>query len=207
MPLMAQRHTFHGYEDVKDVASDLVQEQRNVWGYHANLRATHPYFVSWTTWPWLKRPTWYYYKQDQDGEHGYVHGIVAIGNPALWWVSLPVSVFVLGWGLWRREPWRIFSGLGYFMLYLPWGVSPRQLNYSHYLFEAIPYACLSLAFLLDRYWDSRARWVPRAYVGLIVLLFLFFFPFLTALPVPTRWFFESLWNNGPRPWTWFPTWV
>ena len=31
-----------------------------IWRYHANLRATHPYFSKWYTWPWLYRPTWYY---------------------------------------------------------------------------------------------------------------------------------------------------
>ena len=34
-------------------------------------------------------PTWYYFNQNAD--EAIVRGIVAIGNPALWWVSVPVS--------------------------------------------------------------------------------------------------------------------
>jgi dolichyl-phosphate-mannose--protein O-mannosyl transferase len=92
-------------------------------------------------------------------------------------------------------------------LNVPWGISPRTLNYSHYLFEAIPYSCLSLALLLDRWWDDEAqRWTARGYVALTVLLFFFFLPFLAAIPVPESWYYFRV-VGGVRPWTWFRTWV
>jgi len=37
-------------------------------------------------------------------------------------------------------------------------------------------------------------------------MFLFFLPFLLALPVPVDWYNHTF-RNGVRPWTWFPTWV
>jgi dolichyl-phosphate-mannose--protein O-mannosyl transferase len=183
----------------------MVAEQQRVWSYHANLRATHPYFSEWYTWPLLLRPTWYYFQQPPDTD--VVRGIVAIGNPALWWASVPVSLWAILVGARRRDPWLVFSGAGFFALYLPWGISPRTLNYNHYLFEAIPYACLSLGLLLDRFWeDGRLRAAARAYVAVVVVLFLFFYPFLAALPVPQGWYYQDL-GGGVRPWTWFPKWV
>ena len=182
--------------------SDLWPHQVAIWRYHSELRATHPYFSKWYTWPWLYRPTWYYFKQDSC----FVRGIVAIGNPALWWVSVPVSVWAVIEGLRHRDPRRVFCGAGFFALYLPWGVSPRTLNYSHYLFEAIPYACLTLGLILDRLWDGPARLGARGYALLVVLMLFFFLPFLVALPVPVDWYYMDL-RNGVRPWTWFPTWV
>ena len=179
---------------------ELLPLQKAIWRYHADLRATHPYFSRWYTWPLLYRPTWYYFKQT--GET--IRGIVALGNPALWWASVPVTVWALVTGAREKNPRRLFSGLGFCALYLPWGISPRTLNYSHYLFEAIPYACLSLGELLDRAWD--VKWAARAYVALVVLLFFFFLPFLVALPIPARWYFHDL-GGGVRPWTWFPKWV
>jgi dolichyl-phosphate-mannose-protein mannosyltransferase len=181
---------------------ELWPLQKAIWRYHADLRATHPYFSEWYTWPWLYRPTWYHFKQT--GET--IHGIVAIGNPALWWASVPVTLWALGTGARARDPRRLFSGLGFCALYLPWGISPRTLNYSHYLFEAIPYACLSLGSLLDRGWDGRWAPLARGYVALVVVLFFFFLPFLIALPVPAGWYFHDL-GGGLRPWTWFPKWV
>jgi dolichyl-phosphate-mannose-protein mannosyltransferase len=178
---------------------ELLPLQTAIWRYHADLRATHPYFSKWYTWPLLYRPTWYHFKQT--GET--IHGIIAIGNPALWWASVPVTLWALVTGARERDPRRLFSGLGFCFLYLPWGLAPRTLNYSHYLFEAIPYACLSLGGLLDREW--AAKWA-RVYVALAVVLFFFFLPFLVALPIPARWYFHDL-GGGVRPWTWFPKWV
>jgi dolichyl-phosphate-mannose-protein mannosyltransferase len=191
-PWMAQGHSI----------KELAPLQKAIWRYHADLRATHPYFSQWYTWPMLYRPTWYYFKQT--GET--IRGIVAIGNPALWWASVPVTLWALITGARERDPRRLFSGLGFCALYLPWGISPRTLNYSHYLFEAIPYACLSLGGLLDRAWEGRWSPLARGYVALAIFLFFFFLPFLIALPVPARWYFHDL-GGGVRPWTWFPKWV
>jgi dolichyl-phosphate-mannose-protein mannosyltransferase len=181
---------------------ELLPLQKAIWRYHADLRATHPYFSRWYTWPLLYRPTWYYFKQTGDT----IRGIVALGNPALWWASVPVTVWALVTGAKEKNPRRLFSGLGFCALYLPWGISPRTLNYSHYLFEAIPYACLSLGELLDREWCGKWALLSRSYVAVVVLLFFFFLPFLIALPVPAGWYFHDL-GRGVRPWTWFPKWV
>jgi dolichyl-phosphate-mannose--protein O-mannosyl transferase len=178
---------------------DLVEIQKEVWRYHANLQADHPYFSKWYTWPLLYRPTWYYFK-DLGAE---VRGIVAIGNPALWWASVPVTAWALVTGARDRDWRRLFAGAGFCCLFLPWGISPRTLNYSHYLFEAIPHACLALGLLLDRAWDRS--WAARAYVLATILLFLFFLPLLLAWSVPRTLFYGL--DGGVRWWTWFPTWV
>ncbi len=192
VPWMRQGHT----------VGEVVGLQRAIWTYHAKLDATHTYFSPWWTWPWLYRPTWYFWWSGG----ALVRGIVALGNPAIWWVSVPVSAWAVGTGVRWRDPRRVFAGAGFFLLYLPWGVSPRTLNFSHYLFEAVPYACLSLGLLLDRAWDGRHPLLPRAYVLLVAALFLLFLPFLTAMSVPA-----SLWGfrfpGGGGIWTWFPTWV
>jgi len=87
------------------------------------------------------------------------------------------------------------------------GPLPRTLNYSHYLFEAIPYACLSLGTLLDLNWDGPGfrRVLARLYLAIVVAMYFFFLPFLLALPIPTSWYYFEI--RGWRPWTWFPTWV
>lgn len=184
---------------------ELPEHTRAVWRYHADLRATHPYFSSWYTWPWLYRPTWYYFNQTADVP-AQVRGIVALGNPWLWWASVPVTFWALVTGVRARDPRRVFAGMGFACLYLPWGISPRTLNYGHYLFEAIPYACLSLGMLLDRYWDTW-RDTTRAYVAVVVATFLFFLPFYTGYPVPGPWYYYNFFGTMVRPWTWFTTWV
>ena len=195
VPWMRQGH------DIRDVLA--IQE--SIWNYHATLSATHPYFSRWYTWPWLYRPTLYYFGVDPP-DVGPIRGVIALGNPALWWASVPVTLWALVTGVRARDPRRLFTGAGFCLLYLPWGLSPRTLNFSHYLFEAIPYACLSLGALLDRGWDSRLLPFARGYVFLAVLLFLFFFPFLTAIPIPHDVFYFRI-LEGSTPWWWFTTWI
>jgi dolichyl-phosphate-mannose--protein O-mannosyl transferase len=186
---------------------DVLRTQRDIWNYHAHLSATHHYFSRWWTWPWLYRPTWYFWWSDAK----VVRGIVALGNPAIWWLSVPAAIWALVSGLLARDWRRLFAGGGFALLYLPWGLSPRTLNFSHYLLEAIPYACLALGTLLDRAWDGRERYLARGYVAVAVALFVLFLPFLLALPVP-----QALWNyrfpflgrlGGAGIWIWFRTWV
>jgi dolichyl-phosphate-mannose--protein O-mannosyl transferase len=201
LPLMLQAHPGSAPEWVR-AAKTVVLSQRDIWSYHANLRATHSYFSAWWTWPFLYRPTWYYF---WTGE-GVVRGIVALGNPAIWWASVPVSLWAVVGGLRRREHWRLFTGAGFFLLWLPWSLSPRTLNFSHYLLEAIPYACLSLGLLLDRFWDGRERLLAWAYVVAAAALFLHFLPLLTGLPLPASLWGFRFWHLGGL-WTWFATWI
>jgi dolichyl-phosphate-mannose-protein mannosyltransferase len=193
VPWMRQGHT----------AWEVVTLQRAIWDYHAHLDATHSYFSPWWTWPWLYRPTWYSWWSGD----GWVRGIVALGNPAVWWASAPVAAWAVATGVRWRDPRRAFAGAGFFFLYLPWGLSPRTLNFSHYLFEAIPYACLSLGILLDRTWDGRHPLLARGYVLLAALLFLLFLPLLTAIPVPVGLWQFRFFPGGGGLWTWFPTWI
>jgi dolichyl-phosphate-mannose--protein O-mannosyl transferase len=140
------------------------------------------------------------------GDDGVVRGIVALGNPAIWWASVPVSSWALISGVRGRDPRWIFTGAAFFLLYLPWALSPRTLNFSHYLFEAIPYACLSLGLVLDRSWDGSRRWLAWGYVAVTALLFLHFLPLLTAMPLPA-WLWSFRIDHGGGLWTWFTTWI
>jgi len=203
VPWMLQSHTL---ADVllleKATLRDLVLQQRAVWDYHAQLSATHHYFSPWWTWPWLYRPTWYFWWSDAET----VRGIVALGNPAIWWASVPAVLWALVTGWRERDPRRLFAGAGFCLLYLPWGLAPRTLNFSHYLFEALPYACLSLGMMLDRAWDGPLARGARGYVVLAGVLFLLFLPILTAVPVAQDvWAFRFWWGAGL--WIWFPSWI
>lgn len=203
MPALVYLASYWCYPVMRPTSVEhLWNTQKAMWEYHATLNATHAYFSPWYTWPWLARPTWYYYKQQADS----VFGIVALGNPALWWASVPATLAALVTGIRERDPRRLFAAVGFVCLYLPWGLAPRKLNFSHYLFEALPYACLSLGFFLDRALDDR-RWRQWAwaYLGVCLGLFLFFFPILTAYPIPL-WLFQSE-LFGRMPWLWFKSWI
>ena len=126
---------------------ETVRTQRDIWAYHANLRASHTYFSR---------------VVDLAAALPADLVLLVLGRRAACAASSRSATRRSG-GLACRSPAgrscsgsaardarRVFAGAGFFLLYLPWGLSPRTLNFSHYLFEAIPYACLSLGMLLDR---------------------------------------------------------
>lgn len=185
VPYMAQGHSL----------LEVVQMQKNMWGYHANLHASHSYSSPWWQWPLMIRPTWYYYHSGKEG----VSGILALGNPTLWWASMPAlaGMMVVAW---RQKLWMgwfvVLLGLG---MYLPWAVQPRSLLFMHYMLETLPFAALALAYFLERLWRHPDWESPAStYLLLSVGLFLFFYPLLSALPIPEAFY---------RMHIWFSTWI
>lgn len=95
----------------------------------------------------MLRPTWYYF---QDLKNTGVQGLAAvwaIGNAFVWWSSIPALLYAayLGYRDRARQLGTLaLLGIG---LWAMWGVQPRPLLYMHYMFETIPFACITLAYL------------------------------------------------------------
>ncbi len=140
-------NTFQSLADVTRGARQLWDEQVQVFQYHARLTATHPYFSAWWTWPWLYRPTWYFYK----GTEQTIRGVIALGNPALWWAAVPVTLWALVTGVRQRDPRLLFSGA---RLLLP--VSPLGPLAAHAQLQPLPLRVPSLRVPEPRH-PSRPR--------------------------------------------------
>lgn len=186
IPYMLQGHNL----------GEVFSLQKAMWGYHANLQASHNYSSAWYQWPFMYRPTWYFF---QDVGAGRIAGIIAIGNPAVWWVSIPALLGMTVLAV-RRKLWAgLFlatMGLG---LYLLWAVQPRSLVFMHYMFESIPFACLAIAYFVDRLWRHRDFQVLAfAYLAAAVGMFIFWYPLWSGLPIPQAFYRMHLW---------LPTWI
>ncbi|HBN09611.1 MAG TPA: hypothetical protein DD435_13485 [Cyanobacteria bacterium UBA8530] len=194
IPLLLYALSYIPYLQQGHVWREVLDMQKNMWGYHANLHASHSYASPWWQWPLMIRPTWYYF---HDWKNGTLSGIDCIGNPAIWWLGVPAIGFLLYW-LKRGFTWNslfvVAMALG---LYLPWAVQPRPLVFMHYMFEAIPFMVLAIAFIVDWLWE-REKKIAVSYLVLVACLFLFFYPMLTAFPM--TWEFYRLH-------IWMPTWV
>ena len=129
-----------------------------MWRHHRMTRAAHPFESPWYSWPWLYRPPLYYYERTGPPEDSVVV-LMAVGNPAIWWASVPAVLAVLALGIRRRDPRLLFCAGGFAATYLLWAIPLRGLLFAHYFLNAMPYACLSLGFLLSRLWDRRGGFV------------------------------------------------
>jgi dolichyl-phosphate-mannose-protein mannosyltransferase len=198
VPAVLYLLSYTQYMSLGHSIKEVIDMQKGIWHYHSQLTDPHPYYSAWYTWPWLVRPTWYYFHNNGNGTLG---GIIALGNPAIWWLSL-ISVAVVIWqGLLRKHLNLWYVAFACLLMYLPWGLSPRTLNFAHYFFEAVPYACLCIAavlgFIVEK-WKALGVKIAYGYMGLACGLFLFFYPIYSALSIP--WWYYNLVR-------WFPSWV
>jgi dolichyl-phosphate-mannose-protein mannosyltransferase len=184
----------------------VLEEQKAMWDYHSQLREGHPYSSPWWTWPLMLRPTWYYFdKFPTDAVNPeQIRGIWSIGNCFVWWATIPVLAFVAYFAVRNRSttysmPFRLIAllGLGQWLI---WAVQPRTLIFTHYLFEAIPFVCIGLAWFGVLLWQKGGYWKGViAYAVLTVLWWLFFYPLLSAYPVTMQFYGQHLWMG--RLWT------
>jgi len=184
--------------------ADLVDYQVQSYRYHANLTATHPYGSPWWSWPFLSRPVLYYAEYTNLGiDHWTGQALIAriedLGNPWIWWTSLPCVVSLPYFIIRHRSFPATVILLGFVTQYLPWSHISRVL-FMYHMFGGLIFMILALAFVLAHIatnFRPVGRRVLVAHLGITVAAFFYFYPLWTALPI-------SISANDPGPGT--PIW-
>ena len=100
-------------------------------------------------------------------------GLIAIGNPLLFWGSIAAFVWLAWLAVRRRDPNLATAPALVAVLYLPWLATSRQ-SYIYYLTPAIPFLAILVAAALarlagprppDRRWAALCMVVGAATVG------------------------------------------
>ncbi|MBC8139479.1 MAG: phospholipid carrier-dependent glycosyltransferase [Fibrella sp.] len=206
--LLSWNYNSNGWEKVLSMQGDMYR-------YHSELKADHGYDSPAWSWPLMLRPVWYFYEQSGAQGAEKVRGIWCIGNAFIWWAILPTMAI----GTWLAVRFRrgnlallCLLGLGQWFC---WLAKARGLNFMHYLFEAIPFVCISLAYFMVTLWagngeknthknrhlygdvpaENREQWrtVVLSYLTATVLWFVFYYPMLTAYQIPGRYSQMHFW--------------
>lgn len=210
----------------------FIDLHQQIIGYQTRLDATHPYQS--TPWQWFldAKPVWYFV----DYEGPTRRDIYAVGNPIIFWAggvsAVGISLYVLLCAIKGKNlvvtaqlpsirkqkikqtgPWPAISNLwlvvtAYWVVWLPWALSPRIMFFYHYL-PAIPFLVITLAYVLVGVWGAVPAWsvattkqsVMFRQIGVIIIFsaataaFIWLLPQIIALPIPT-WWKESLFLGG-----------
>jgi hypothetical protein len=189
--------------------ADLIAYQKESYDYHAHLVATHPYGSPWWSWPFLSRPVLYYAEYTGLGtDHWTGQPLVAwmadLGNPWIWWTSLPCLVslpyFIVRY---KSFPAALIL-VGFITQYLPWSQISRVI-FMYHMFGGLIFMILALAFVLAQI----AERVPHAgkkiligHLAVSVAFFCYFYPVWTALPISNSALYVApgtpIW--GPKIW-------
>jgi len=180
----------------------MIDNQIHMFSYHAFLEAHHSFSSNWWEWPLLVRPIFYYVSHLP---YDMRQGISSFGNPAVWWTGIGATFFVIAALVKRKfanddENFRIvcFLLIAYAAQYLPWVLIDRPTFIYHY-FPSVPFVILIIVFCLKNYVYPRFPKVVWAYAGLVLVLFIIFYPILSGMPI-SIWYGETFLR-------WFPAWV
>lgn len=113
----------------------------------------HPYLSKPFGWLLLSRPVNFYYESPQKGQAGCkssggcVKQVLDLGTPAIWWMSIPALLILIGvWAAWRD--WRAAMILVVFAFgFFPWVLSePRQM-FAFYSLPILPVIVLAITMV------------------------------------------------------------
>jgi dolichyl-phosphate-mannose-protein mannosyltransferase len=166
----------------------FTQLHQQIWSYQVNLTATHAYQSR--PWQWFLnlRPVWYQVVY-QDHKIGNIY---AFGNPALHLVGVITVILIVlqffyqfiskNWAFFKKNTNLIIILLLYFMVWLPWQLSPRIMFYYHYT-TAIPFLCILISYWLVK---KGNRKIIIIITTVIFLTFLIWYPRWSGVAVPNN---------------------
>ena len=171
------------------------QLHQQIINYQTTLKAAHDYQSTAAQWPLLLKPVWFHV----DYQKTATAHIYNLGNPIIFWTAL-IAIFysiakLLSKAFNHSHPLP-YSVISYFLLWVPWILSPRILFFHHYL-PALPLACLILTWSLWQIKKSSRKIIFPIFFFIIFTSFIFFYPLNTAIPISTKIL---------KYWFWLPTW-
>jgi dolichyl-phosphate-mannose-protein mannosyltransferase len=193
----------------------LFVYHREMVQFGVGLSTRHPYESQPWDWFFITRPVAFYWTtfSDSAGLHAakagttgpWVQEVLAIGNPAIWWVSVPVLVFCLGWWLTRRD-WRAGAALlGVAAGWVSWLPFVSRTKFDYYSLEFEPFLIICIVLCLGLLIGPvSAWWVRRAigsalagiYVLAVLVLFWYFYPILAGKIIPYSDWLSHIWYTG-----------
>ncbi|MBB5831714.1 dolichyl-phosphate-mannose--protein mannosyltransferase [Brachybacterium aquaticum] len=179
---------------ILDSLLSLWLYHRQAYEFHVGLDTEHPYQANPLGWLLQIRPTNFYYRSYEYGEHGCevakcgAH-ILDVGNPLIWWLGTLAILVTLVVGIVHRDG-RAFAALaGLVGGYLPWLMYTDRTIFTFYAIAFEPWLILCLTYVLcliigPEHADRDRRLAGGLFVAslltLIVLVSAFFWPIWTG---------------------------
>jgi dolichyl-phosphate-mannose-protein mannosyltransferase len=119
--------------------ADWKELMRQALYFNLHLKATHTYASPAISWIVDIRPVWYYF---QGGET--YRGVIAMGNPFLWWLATLCLLAAPLLALLRRTTLLLPAAVMVALLYLPWLATSRT-SFLYYMTPVAPFMAILAA--------------------------------------------------------------
>jgi dolichyl-phosphate-mannose--protein O-mannosyl transferase len=182
--------------------------QKAIWHYADNLTWTqnpHPYLSRPWGWLLMARPVAYYYQAPRTcGASACSQEVIGLGNPALWWATIP-ALLAIAWAWIARRDWRASAVLLVFLAgYLPWFREDmhQRVMFFFYMLPEVPFMVLAVTMVIGMAIGRQGMTTLRqtlgftaaaAYLATTTVLFGFFYPVLAARTITYSQWHERMW--------------
>ena len=175
----------------------FIDWQIKMFHYHNDLQATHAYSSEWYTWPLTLKDLLLW---TGTNETGLVGRIVLLGNPIIFWVSVPCMIGTLILGCTRKDKFKYwFLIIAILAAMLPYLKIHRVMFLYHY-FPVLPFAMLCIIAFAEWLGKKIHSDVPMViFLILALIMFIIFFPIYSGMYVSNVYLQALRWLPG---WRW-----
>lgn len=176
----------------------VLENQFYMLNYHSTDPETHRFSTQWWEWPLITRPMWFF--NGPDLPENKISCIVAMGNPAVWWLGILAMVFSVIMVFKKRDRNMLIVVIAFLFQYLPWILISRA-KFIYHFFSEVPFMILLIVFmfkyLMDRF--PKSKFVIYYYLVIVAILFVMFYPVLSGMVIDKSYVNQFL--------SWFKGWV
>jgi dolichyl-phosphate-mannose-protein mannosyltransferase len=150
-----------------------------IYDFHSNLNADHPYRSHPWSWLVMGRPTSFFYESPEGcGSEQCSQEILALGNPLIWWFGTIAVAAVIGYAITRRDRLAMMILVPFAAGFLPWFLFPDRTMFTFYAISILPFLILAIAYLADELVKihQRAYWVIGIGFLAVFAAFIYFLP-------------------------------
>lgn len=206
IPIIIYTLSYIPYVDVYRTGfiDKVIANQVNMFNYHSDLNATHYFSSSWSNWPIMSKPIWYYSRVVSDTLR---EGISSFGNPLVWWVGIPalihnVYIFIKGKVSIDEKYNSMYLIIGYLSGLLPW-VFVTRITFIYHYYPSVVFVVLMIVnsfYHLSKYVSSKKFvTIVSVYAVLVFVLFIMFYPVLSGRAIELSYVVKYL--------RWLPEWI
>lgn len=175
----------------KNIFEKMYIGTKNMVDYHSNLQATHYYSSKWYQWPVDIKPLLESHERLADGR---VSCISIMGNPAIMWIIIPCFIFMLYRIFRKKDQKALFLVIAALAQYVPWMLVSRCTFIYHY-FPTMLFGMLMIGYTMKLIMEAKPKlkYGVMAYLAVVVILFIVFYPAISGLPVNQAYLMKLKW--------------
>lgn len=172
---------------------DVWNLQINMYKYHSELEAEHPFTSNWYTWFIMKKPVWYYSGEVEEGLHSTISGI---GNPVIWWTGIIGMIYVLIKGIRKLDINCLFLIVAILTALIPY-LSISRIMFMYHYFPVLPFMMLSIVMLIKDI-ESKIKFkkIYLIYIIIILAMFIYFYPVVSGMTVSEKYIESTKWLDS-----------